>query len=71
MLGGGLPVRAHPERAFPGWNAFPLWGPELLILPTGPFSISVKAARPYLTFTASRPTVTTTYSRPQLSIEEN
>ncbi len=62
MLGGGLPVRAHPELAFPGWNAFPLWGPELVAIPTGPFSISVKG---------SRPTITTTYARPYLSIEEN
>lgn len=71
MLAGGLPVRAYPELAFPGWNAFPLWGPELVAIPTGPFSISVKGSRPYLTFTASRPTVTTTGSRPYLSIEEN
>lgn len=71
MLGGSLPVRAHPELAFPGWNSFPLWGPETIILPTGPFTISVKAWRPSILFAASRPTMTTTYARPTISIEEH
>ncbi len=40
-------------------------------LPTGPFTISVKAWRPSILFAASRPTMTTTYARPTISIEEH